>query len=108
MALAITQVRELRRVTPDALELARGGWCVKCKLRFHLQIRDELRVLHLQELAVAPNFQLTVEPEPFGLHRDVVKLRLQRRFPVPVQAIADRGEILFTPALAHTCSSESS
>src|SRR5437660_4335804 len=77
--LAVAQVGELRRVAADALKLARGSRGVQGKLGLHLQVRNELRVLHLQELAIAADLEFTVEPEAVDLHRDVAVLGDERR-----------------------------
>src|SRR5437870_4715551 len=62
MALAVAHVGELRRVAADALKLAGRSWRVQGKLGLDLQLRDDLRVLHLQQFPITAHFELAVEP----------------------------------------------
>ena len=70
---AVTQVYELGNVSTDALELARGSRSVQSKFGLDLKLRDDLRVLHLQQFTVTSDLELAVEPESLDLHRDVAE-----------------------------------
>src|SRR5437660_4827824 len=99
--LAITQVRELRRVTPDSLELACRSRCVQGKLGLDLELCDELRVLHLQQFPIPADLELAVEPKSLDLHRDVAEFGPQGRMLFPMEAGAHRGEVFLGPMSAH-------
>src|SRR5437867_7160990 len=71
---AVTEVREFRRIAPDTLKLTRGSRGVQGKLGLDLQLRDDLRVLHLQQFLEPADLELAVEPESVDLHRDVAVL----------------------------------